>query len=460
MSQLRRLFDLGIAGIPAAVPNVVPDRIVEQHRVLWHHADRGPQRRLRDVADILAIDQDPAARDVIEAKQQARDGRFAGAGRSDNRDRLAGRHFETETFEDQTLGIVREPHILEPQMARCHGQGPCAGNILDLGLALQNVEHLLDVDDRLFDLAIDHAHEIQRLVKLDHHGVDQDKIADCMSAVADPGRTHQHDRRETGRENDRLSGVEQGKRGISFDTGPLVALHRTVVALGFALLGPEIFDRFVVQERVDRLGVRLGVGIIHPAANFDPPFGREVSVVHEDHDRDHGRKHIAPVELPHQHDHQQRNLDDGRRQLQDHHPHNDFDAGPAALQHARQSSGLALQMKAQRQLVHVDEGAIGQLAHRMHRYASKDSVAPLGQDRHQYAQAAIAQGHDQGRGDYPQLPVRRLHRSGICAGQRVDRPFESERHRKRRQFGEQQQHHRPDHAHLEIGAIAGPDIGP
>ena len=41
----------------AAVADVVEDRIVEQHRVLRHHADRGAQRGLRDVADVLSVDQ-------------------------------------------------------------------------------------------------------------------------------------------------------------------------------------------------------------------------------------------------------------------------------------------------------------------------------------------------------------------------------------------------------------------
>ena len=171
-------------------------------------------------------------------------------------------------------------------------------------------------------------------------------------------------------------------------------------------------------------------------------------------------QHVAPVELPQQHGHQQRDLDDGRDQLQDHHPHDDLDAGAAALQHARQSAGLALQMKAQRQFMHVDEGEVSELAHRMHRHARKNAVAPLRQHRHQHAHGAVACGHHQRRGDQPQRPVRRLHRRAVGAGQRVDRPFEGERHRQRRELGDQQQHHRPDHAHLQIGAIAGPDIGP
>ncbi len=109
-----------------------------------------------------------------------------------------------------------------------------------------------------------------------------------------------------------------------------------------------------------------------------------------DHDRDQGRQHVAPVELPQQHCHQQRHLDDGRNQLQDHHPHDGLDAVAAALQHPRQSAGLAFQMEAQRQLVHVNESEISELAHRVHGDARENAVAPLGKDPHQHAQAAIA----------------------------------------------------------------------
>ena len=44
LRQLRRLLHLGIAGVPAAVADVVADGVVEQHGILRHHADRGAQR--------------------------------------------------------------------------------------------------------------------------------------------------------------------------------------------------------------------------------------------------------------------------------------------------------------------------------------------------------------------------------------------------------------------------------
>jgi len=51
---------------------------------------------------------DLAAGDVIETKQQPRNGSICRRRTGHNRDRLAGRHFETETLQDWTLGIVRK----------------------------------------------------------------------------------------------------------------------------------------------------------------------------------------------------------------------------------------------------------------------------------------------------------------------------------------------------------------
>ena len=85
LREPRRLLDLRVARLPAAVADVVADRVVEQDGVLRHDADRGAQRFLRDVADVLAVDQNAPAADLVEAEQQARDGRFAGTGGTDHR---------------------------------------------------------------------------------------------------------------------------------------------------------------------------------------------------------------------------------------------------------------------------------------------------------------------------------------------------------------------------------------
>ena len=116
--------------------------------------------------------------------------------------------------------------------------------------------------------------------------------------------------------------------------------------------------------------------------------------------------------------------------LQDHHPHDHLDAGAAALQHARQPAGLALEMKAQRQLVHVDEGDVGELAHRMHRDAGENAVAPLRQHRHQHAHCAVADGHQQAAMRSATASSSTASTGAVAdAVERIDRPFEGERHR-------------------------------
>ena len=55
----------------------------------------------------------------------------------------------------------------------------------------------------------------------------------------------------------------------------------------------------------------------------------------------------------------------------------------AALEHAGEAAGLALEVEAQRQAVHVLEGLQRELAHRMHRDLGEQAVADLGQQRHE-----------------------------------------------------------------------------
>ena len=85
---------------------------------------------------------------------------------------------------------------------------------------------------------------------------------------------HHHGDGEPDGEDRRLAGIEHGKRDVGLDARVLVALHRAVVALRLALLGDEIFHRLVVEQRVDRLDVGVGVAVVHAAADADAPLGR------------------------------------------------------------------------------------------------------------------------------------------------------------------------------------------
>src|SRR5690606_355327 len=78
------LVDFLIARIRPAVADIVADRIVEKDGILRNHADGGTERLLRHVTHVLAIDGKTAAGHIVEAKEKARDGRLASAGRSDD----------------------------------------------------------------------------------------------------------------------------------------------------------------------------------------------------------------------------------------------------------------------------------------------------------------------------------------------------------------------------------------
>ena len=161
-----------------------------------------------------------------------------------------------------------------------------------------------------------------------------------------------------------------------------------------------------------------------------------------------------------QHPGHQHHLDDGRRELQQQHAHDGLDRIAPALQDAREPAGPALQMKAQRQQVHVLERAHGEPPHRVHRHLGEDRVARLGEQRHHHAHAAIGDRHHHRRRQRPGEDVVGTERRGAVTGERVGRPLEGERHRDRRELGgKYQQRGNPD-AHLEVAPIGRPDVRP
>jgi DNA-directed RNA polymerase specialized sigma24 family protein len=103
-------------------------------------------------------------------------------------------------------------NVLETDLAGIDPQRQRTRLVLDLGILPDQREHLLDVERRLLDLAIDGAHEIQRLVELDQHGVDQHEIADRMGAGAKTAHRHYHRERQAGGEDDCLAKIEPGER--------------------------------------------------------------------------------------------------------------------------------------------------------------------------------------------------------------------------------------------------------
>ena len=114
----RRCQHLVVGGVRPAVADVLHDRAVKQRDVLRHDGDGLAQALLRDARDVLAVDQDAAALQIVEALQQGEQRRLAAAGMADQADALARPEVQIEIPEDPLAVAVAEIDMLELDAAR------------------------------------------------------------------------------------------------------------------------------------------------------------------------------------------------------------------------------------------------------------------------------------------------------------------------------------------------------
>ena len=123
--------------------------------VLQDHADLGSQAGAREIADVVTVEADGAAVDVVEAHEQVDEGRLAAAGWADDRDALAGSHVEIEIADERAFGRVGKAHVLDIDQSCRIGQDNrirLVGQDLVLG---QQVEEAGGTGDRVLQLRDD-----------------------------------------------------------------------------------------------------------------------------------------------------------------------------------------------------------------------------------------------------------------------------------------------------------------
>jgi len=321
---------------------------------------------------------------------------------------------------------------------------------------VQQREHGLDINQALLDLAIDHAHEIERQIELHQDGVDHHETADGEHTAGDVAGREQHADDGPEREDHRLPGIQPPERGIGADCRPLVARHGGVEATRLVILIAEIFDRLVVKQAVDGLGMRLGVGIIHVAADGDAQVARPEGEPDIEADRDKHDHDIDPAEIIGHHPCDHGELDGGRDRVQHRHAHDGVDPGHAPLDDPVQTSGPALEMEAERQRVQMPEGALGELAHGMLGDGGEPYVAELREHHHHHPADAIGEDEEDRTGGKAD---RRNLLAGGLSGQQVDDRLVGDRHGERDDLGDNEGDKGPDHAPAEIGTACRPDKG-
>ena len=124
---------------------------------------------------------------------------------------------------------------------------------------------VLEVGQRLAQLAVEHAQEVERLVELQDEGVDQDDVADAERAGDHVRGGDEHHRRDADRDDRGLPGVEIGERLLGLDRGALVGGERAVEPAALVALVGEGLDHLVVDQPVDGGSAELVVAVVHLA---------------------------------------------------------------------------------------------------------------------------------------------------------------------------------------------------
>ena len=100
--------DLGFGRLAPAITDVVLHRPMQERGVLGDEPDLGAQRILGDGGDVLAVDQDAAAFQIVEPQQQVDQRRLARTGPSDQPDLLARLDDQRQIVDQPAFAAVME----------------------------------------------------------------------------------------------------------------------------------------------------------------------------------------------------------------------------------------------------------------------------------------------------------------------------------------------------------------
>ncbi len=172
---------------------------------------------------------------------------------------LARGDFETEPVEDLAVRFISEMDIVEEHSRLADHQRGRSGCVLHFGLGIDQAKHLRHVDQPLPDRPVHHAEHVKRAEQLDQIGVHQHQIAGGQHALAPLPHGEPHRAAHQQVHDDRLADVEQAERVLAADRCIGIGPRGFGIARVLARLGAEIFDRFVIEQAVDRAGERGAV---------------------------------------------------------------------------------------------------------------------------------------------------------------------------------------------------------
>ena len=302
--------DLLIAGVQAAVADVLHDGALEQPGILEHHAEGLPQVGPAEVPHVVSVHPDSAGVDVVEPHEQLDHGGLARAGGANDGHHLPRLHVGGEVVDDDLVRIVAEVDVVKVHAAlhirQRGGLGGVGGLLLFIqelkdplgggGHGLEHVGDLRNLSDGLGEVlhVLDEGLDITHLDDAGHRqhaaGHRHGHIAQVAHKVHD-GLHH------AGEELALPGGLEQNAVGLvkSGLDGLLLVESPDDVVAGIALL-----HLTVDVSQVLLLGLEVLLGVLHHNADEQHGHGQDDNgdeghqgtdgEHHDEHADDHGHR--------------------------------------------------------------------------------------------------------------------------------------------------------------------------
>ena len=251
------------------------------------------------------------------------------------------------------------------------------GLVDDLRGRVDQVEHGFHVDQALTDRAIDPAEHVQGAEELHQQAVDPHHVAGTEAALAPApdGEDHRASHHRVG--DQRLTDVEPGEADFVADRSAGEGADRFLVALRLPVLGAEILDRFVVEERIDGAADRPVVDLIHLPLDVRAPISDLAGEGDVDRDDGEGRSDETGAELDQENDTDRGELDHRRGDVEQQEIKHHVDAFGPAFHDLGERAGSAFQVETQAEIVDVAEDLSGEPPRRILPDLLKNRVAQI-----------------------------------------------------------------------------------
>lgn len=369
------LGHLLVGRIGAAVADIIGHAARKEENILLHHPDLPPQRLLRDLPHIMAVDADSAGGHIVKAGDELAQGGFSPAGGADQRHRFTGGNVQRDIVQHRLVLPVFEAHVVDidgtPDLPQFLGIGAVLQRRLGTHQLHKAVQPRRSAGKRFTGGGkppdrIDEGGDIQ---------VKGDQVDNRQLALHNERTAHRNHGGGKDAEEEFQYGIKKAHGAVEAVFGIAEAVVGVVEFIQLhALIGKGLGGFHAAQARLE-IGIDGGDGALYLPGGI--PHGPAAAPHHQQENGDHDGKHQRQPPLDGIHDDQR--TDDGKggdedvlrpvvRQL--------GDIKKVAGQAAHQLPRAVLVIKIIPQLLHMPEQVPPDIGFHPH----AEAVPPVGDD--------------------------------------------------------------------------------